>query len=226
MESDGANDGLSLISPCHGLLYTGRNKTSYKILRQRGSFWNSYEMIGIIKALKCCQNLYQVVVCLCTGAINKFEIAKKCNVSLPAQDQVSGESYRTVGTLVSFSDKVRSLRYRRNIHEVRWGLMTISNLRFRLLTPVPIQQLLACLDNRDIAQCILTPLWYSSSSSITGTIPTHFSMYCLWIEFDWCKKWNSRWRLSNDTYLWLIRYFWFVGYLDKPPAFWFRGTGQ
>ena len=35
---------------------------------QEGSFWNWYKMIGIIKALKCCQNMYQVVVCPCPGA--------------------------------------------------------------------------------------------------------------------------------------------------------------
>ena len=54
----------------------------------------------IIKALKCCQNLYQVVVCPCPGAIYMFEIVKKCTISLPAQDQLSGERYRTVGPLV------------------------------------------------------------------------------------------------------------------------------
>ena len=37
-------------------------------MRQKGSFWSWYKMMGIIKALKCCQNLYQVVVCPCPGA--------------------------------------------------------------------------------------------------------------------------------------------------------------
>ena len=37
-------------------------------MRQKGYFWNWYKMIGVIKALKCCQNLYQVVVCPCPGA--------------------------------------------------------------------------------------------------------------------------------------------------------------
>ena len=31
-------------------------------MSQKGSFWNWCKMIGIIKPLKCCQNLYQVVV--------------------------------------------------------------------------------------------------------------------------------------------------------------------
>ena len=69
---------------------------------QNGSFWNWYKMVGIIKALKCCQNLYQVVVCPCHGAIymHMLEIVKKCKISLPAPDQVSGERYRTFGPLV------------------------------------------------------------------------------------------------------------------------------
>ena len=65
---------------------------------QKGSFWNWFQMMGIIKALKCCQNLNQVVVC--PGAIEMFEIVKRCKISLPAQDQLSGERYRTVGPLV------------------------------------------------------------------------------------------------------------------------------
>ena len=28
-------------------------------MRQKGSFWNWYKMIGLIKALKCCQNFYR-----------------------------------------------------------------------------------------------------------------------------------------------------------------------
>ena len=35
------------------------------IMRQKGSFSNWYKMMGIIKTLKCCQNLYQVIVCPC-----------------------------------------------------------------------------------------------------------------------------------------------------------------
>ena len=50
------------------------NKTKYhKIMRQKGSFWNWYQIMGTIKALKYCQNLYQVVVCPCPGAIYMFE---------------------------------------------------------------------------------------------------------------------------------------------------------
>ena len=41
----------------------------YEIIRQNGPFWNWYKMMGIIKALKCCQNLYQMVVCSCPGAL-------------------------------------------------------------------------------------------------------------------------------------------------------------
>ena len=72
---------------------------------QKGSFWNWYKMVGIINALKCCQNLYQVVlyqvvVCPCAWATYMFEIVKKCKISLPALDQLSGERYRTVGPQV------------------------------------------------------------------------------------------------------------------------------
>ena len=68
---------------------------------QKGSFWNCYKMMGIIKALKCCQNFYHMVVCPCPGAIHMFEIVKKDKISLPAQDHLSGERYRTVCPLVS-----------------------------------------------------------------------------------------------------------------------------
>ena len=37
-------------------------------MKQKGSFWNWYKMMGIIKAFKCYQNLYQVVVCPYPGA--------------------------------------------------------------------------------------------------------------------------------------------------------------
>ena len=37
-------------------------------MRQKGSFWNWYKIMGILEALKCRQNLYQVVVCPCPGA--------------------------------------------------------------------------------------------------------------------------------------------------------------
>ena len=57
-------------------------------------------MMGIIEALKCCKNVYQVVVCPCHGAIYMFEIVKKCKISLLVHDQVSGKCYRTVGPLV------------------------------------------------------------------------------------------------------------------------------
>ena len=39
----------------------------------------------------------------CPGAIYMVEIVKKCKISLPAQDQVSGERYRTVGPLVMYT---------------------------------------------------------------------------------------------------------------------------
>ena len=41
-----------------------------KIMQQKGSFWNLYKMMGIIKACICCQNLYQVVVCPCLGLLS------------------------------------------------------------------------------------------------------------------------------------------------------------
>ena len=41
-----------------------------------------------------------MVVCPCPGAIYMFEIVKKCQISLPTQDEVAGERYRTVGPLV------------------------------------------------------------------------------------------------------------------------------
>ena len=44
-----------------------------------------YKMMEIIKGLKCCQNLYQVVVCPWPGAMYMFEIVKKCKISLPAR---------------------------------------------------------------------------------------------------------------------------------------------
>ena len=56
-------------------------------MRQKGSFWNWYKMIGIMKALNC-----------------MFEIVKKCKISLPVHDQVSGERYRTIGPLVYICD--------------------------------------------------------------------------------------------------------------------------
>ena len=41
-------------------------------MRQKRSFWNLYKMMGIINALKCCQNVCQVVVCPCPGAFFKW----------------------------------------------------------------------------------------------------------------------------------------------------------
>ena len=41
-----------------------------------------------------------MVVCPCSGARYMFEIVKTCKISLPAQDQVSGERYRTIAPLV------------------------------------------------------------------------------------------------------------------------------
>ena len=57
--------------------------------------------MGIIKALKCYQNLYQVVRCTCPGAIYMFEIVTKRTISLRAQHQMPSERYRTVVPLVS-----------------------------------------------------------------------------------------------------------------------------
>ena len=55
-----------------------------QILRQKGSFWNWYKMMEIIKALKCCQNLYQVVVCSCLGDIYSLKFRKSAkSLSLP-----------------------------------------------------------------------------------------------------------------------------------------------
>ena len=48
------------------------NKISYKIMRLKGSFWNWNKMMGIIKALKFCQNLYLVAVCPCPRAFFKW----------------------------------------------------------------------------------------------------------------------------------------------------------
>ena len=48
------------------------------------------------------------------GYIYMFEIVKKCKISLPAQDQLSGERYRTVGPLVAkfaFYDSISSLQF-------------------------------------------------------------------------------------------------------------------
>ena len=78
---------------------------------QKGYFWNWYKMMGIIKALKCCQNLYQVVVCPCAGSIHMFEIVKKCKISHPAQDQLSGERNRIVGPLVMENWRQLSFNY-------------------------------------------------------------------------------------------------------------------
>ena len=78
-------------------------------------------MMGIIKALKCCQNLYQVVVCPCPGAIYMFEIVKKCKISLPAQDELSGEHYRTVGPLVSDCSGSVSALHKKGPGSRGWG---------------------------------------------------------------------------------------------------------
>ena len=94
-------------------------------MRQKGSFWNWYKMMGIIEALKCCQNLYQVVVCpfsnddpgltltiFMTGSnlflllLYRWQLiehwvlmySKVCSNS--AYRQHSGERYRTNGPLV------------------------------------------------------------------------------------------------------------------------------
>ena len=57
-------------------------------------------MMEITKALKCYQNLYQVVVCPWPGVIYMFEVVKKTQNLFPCKNQVSGERYRAVGPLV------------------------------------------------------------------------------------------------------------------------------
>ena len=63
-------------------------------------------MMEIMKALKCCLNFYEVVVC--PWAIYMLEIVKKCKICLPAQDQLSGKRYRAVDPLVfNFIDCIK-----------------------------------------------------------------------------------------------------------------------
>ena len=45
-------------------------------LRQKWSSWNWYKMVGIIKALQCCQNLYQVVICPSLGLYTCLKLWK------------------------------------------------------------------------------------------------------------------------------------------------------
>ena len=51
-------------------------ETCKSLMRQKESFWNWYKMMGmgIIKALKYWQNLYQVVVCTCAGAFSNVDL--------------------------------------------------------------------------------------------------------------------------------------------------------
>ena len=63
--------GCLLLPWCYIYMYEiKQNIWSYKKMRQKGSFWNWFKIMGITKALKCCQNLYQVVVCPCPGAFS------------------------------------------------------------------------------------------------------------------------------------------------------------
>ena len=59
-------------------------------MKQKGSFWNWSKRVGIIKALKCCQNWYQVVVCLSPVAIYMFEIVEKSAKRNKCQVSVTG----------------------------------------------------------------------------------------------------------------------------------------
>ena len=84
-------------SPCPGDIYICKIINAAKRdLSGTGSKW----------VLKCCQNLYQEVVCPCNGAIYMIEIVKKCKISLPAQDQLSGEHCKTVGPLVTIFSQI------------------------------------------------------------------------------------------------------------------------
>ena len=119
-----------------GLYVHVSNKTKYhKIMRQKGSFWNWCQIMGTIKALKYCQNLYQVVVCPCPGAIYMFEIVKKCKISLRAQDQLSGERCRTAGPLVT---NVQLERNGKKVNESENdGKSTLENLLSQKIFDVP-----------------------------------------------------------------------------------------
>ena len=112
-----------------GFIYTYEIKQSYKMMRQMGSFWNWYKMMGIIKAIKCFQNLYKVVVCPCPGAFFKDDLGLTLTIFMTESNlflmllygwqliehwvllyfqvrsnseylQHSGERYRTNGPLV------------------------------------------------------------------------------------------------------------------------------
>ena len=61
-----------------------KTKISYKILRQKGSFCNWYKTMGIIKVIKCCQNVYQVVYAHALGLYTCLKLWKCANfLSLP-----------------------------------------------------------------------------------------------------------------------------------------------
>ena len=67
-----------VVFPCPGAIYTCMkwNKVSYKIMRQKGSFWNWYKMMGIRKALKCSQNLYMFTKLFYAHALGLYTCLK------------------------------------------------------------------------------------------------------------------------------------------------------
>ena len=79
-------------------------------MRQKGSFWNWYKLTGIIKPLKCCQNLYldhfydsvkfvpdTSVRVTAYRALSALVFPSVSNSTYP---QHSGERYRNNGPLV------------------------------------------------------------------------------------------------------------------------------
>ena len=79
-----------------------KTKVSYKIMRQKGSFWNWYKMMGIIKAIKCCQKW--LCIPMPWGYIHVWNCEKVRN-SLLAKDQLLGERYTLVGPLVAMKER-------------------------------------------------------------------------------------------------------------------------
>ena len=66
---------------------------------------------------------------------NMFEIVKKCKISLPAQDQLSGERCRNVGPLVT---NVQLEKNGKKINESEnYGKSTLENLLTQKIFDVP-----------------------------------------------------------------------------------------
>ena len=74
LPSKNCHQGLSPLALGYILTCMKQNKKSYKIMRQKQSFWN--KIMGIIKALKCCQNVYQIILCLCRTCLKLQKSAK------------------------------------------------------------------------------------------------------------------------------------------------------